>query len=224
MKKFGLFLLFALLMLVVPNQSAQADPLLMHAKFSPGGYSITLWMEEVDPYWGAYSSRLKIWFCDGSYITRIPRRGIPPIGTRGFNYSVDKPMERVTVIWLGGDEDWGHFDATFRRDCNNHAPTSRLFCNLVSIDRNLHRGEIGQVQFVSHQHLRNARIKLGDNPESAEIGALIYSSCTRQWSGSFNAAGMLVGEYEDAFLLVQDEFDRQAKCRLGDLTILDWEQ
>ena len=223
MKKFGLFLLFALLMFLVPIQSAQADPLLVHAKFSPGGYSITLWMDEENTRSGTLARTLVIKYCDGTSASRLSWRFIPALGSRGLSHSFKKPVDRVVVFWTGVDEEYSH-NSTFRRDCSDPVPTSGLFCNLVSIDQNLHRGETGQVQFVSHQHLRNAWIKLGDNPEFAEIGALIYSSSTRQWSGSFNAAGMLVGKYEDAFLLVQDEFDRQAKCRLGDLTILDWEQ
>lgn len=221
MKIITFLLGFFILILLFPFQQANADPLLMHAQFSPGGYSVTLWMDEKDPYSSAFMRRMNIWFCDDTYSSIRAWGGIPPLGTRGHLWNFRKPVERIVVFWTGVDQDYAH-DATFRRDCADPIPDNNLFCNVIEVTQPLQRGVSGSINFISQNHLRNAWLILENEYNWIPIQYLISSPNTREWTGIIEGADFPFGNYKNVLLVIQDEFDRQAKCRVGEVLILDW--
>lgn len=205
--------------------------------FSPGGMILTITSQlELEQLYG-----LVINYCDRSreeilsYPFRIKFR--TPLGSKGFSFYADKPMQQVLIKSLPVVEN-GKRPDDFRytvawRKCGNPDPTPKLYCNDVRVEREIYRSWRRGIplEFESSSHVVRAGLSfpgvdglaLTRQPEfnpKRYFPSIKYDPATHTWKGTFISLGVPVGKYEKVVLVVQDDFGQQAKCPVGKVSVL----
>jgi len=118
------------------------------------------------------------------------------------------------------------------RVCTDKIPPAKLYCNHIDISSNINRGLEEPIKFKSTRFVHQAALKfpgvskliqieqIKRNNENGNELSLSFISRSSSWKGTFPSMYIPVGNYHKVWLIVQDEFDQQAKCFIGDITIL----
>jgi len=205
------------------------------ANFSQGGMVLTITSQaDLELLWG-----LQIDYCDGSsesigrHVFRIKWRA--PISGAGYTFYAEKPMKRVIVVSLpiGRLSAAPNFRLTpARRTCGNPDPLPKLYCHDVQLSRVIHRAWEGEpISFKSTRHVVFTGLKfpgvdglaparVADFHPNRYYPSVKYASSTHTWTGTFISLRLLVGKYKNVVLVVRDDFGQQAKCPVGNITVL----
>ena len=202
--------------------------------FSPGGTVLTVTSEsQFDELWG-----LVIDFCDGSHeenFERFPSKieYRPHLGSTGYSFYAEKPMRRVVIKTLpidaSGTPPTDFILTTVQRKCGNPEPTPNLYCNNVQVAHVIHRSVSEPIEFHSNRHVVRAGLKFPgvnglaparDSSTYVLRPSLRFDPVDRVWTGTFISVYVPVGDYKKVELVVQDDFGEQAKCPVGDMTVL----
>lgn len=205
------------------------------ANFSQGGMVLKITSQaDLELLWG-----LQIDYCDGSsesigrHVFRIKWRA--PISGTGYTFYADKPMKRVIVVSLpiGPVSAAPNFRlTTARRTCGNPDPLPKLYCNDVQVSRVIHRAWEGEpISFKSTRHVVFTGLKfpgvdglaparVADYHPNRYYPSVKYASGTHTWTGTFISLRLPIGKYKNVVLVVRDDFGQQAKCPVGNITVL----
>lgn len=203
--------------------------------FSPGGRVLTIISQaEFEELWG-----LQIDYCDGTsesigrHVFRIKFRA--PISGPGYSFYAEKPMKRVIIFSLPIE---GLFAAPnfritkVRRDCGIPDPPPKLYCNNVQLSRVIQRAWEGEpISFKSTRYVVFTGLKfpgvdglaparVADFHPNRYFPSVKFGSSTHTWTGTFISLRIPVGEYKKVVLVVRDDFGQQAKCPVGNITVL----
>ncbi len=182
---------------------------------------------------------LQINYCDGTseQLGRHSRRNIfGPNLAEGFTFYAEKPMQRVVITSLpiGRLAAAENFRATqVRRSCGSSPdPAPRLACHDVQVASQFRRTFEGQpISFTSNARVYFAGLRFPgvDGLASARVASykanyfapsIQFDYKNRVWSGTFLSRKIPTGTYKHVMLIVEDIFGNQAKCPVGELTVL----
>ncbi len=235
-------ILLALLMLVIAlgstftaSSAQNATSAEVKGVFSRNGLVLTITSQaEYEELWV-----LQIEYCDGSRedLGRHSRRGIfrQPLTGQGFTFYAEKPMRRVVIHSLPVE---GLFSApnlrqtVARRGCGDSTALPNLSCRDVQVAQEIHRVWEGTpITFISTPRVYFASLKFPgvDGLAPARVAdfrpkryapSIEYKYTEGVWTGTFMSIRLPLGEYEKVELVVQDIYGQQAKCPVGNVTVL----
>ncbi len=235
-------LLLALLIFIVAqgstvtaSSSQNAAPAEVKGVFSRNGLVLTITSQaEYEELWA-----LQIEYCDGSQedLGRHSRRGIfrQPLTGQGFTFYAEKPMRRVVIHSLPVE---GLFSApnlrqtVARRGCGDSTALPNLSCRDVQVAQEIHRVWEGTpITFISTPRVYFASLKFPgvDGLAPARVAdfrpkryapSIEYVYQEGVWTGTFMSIRLPLGKYEKVELVVQDIYGQQAKCPVGNVTVL----
>jgi hypothetical protein len=182
---------------------------------------------------------LQINYCDGTSesIGRNSRRNI--FGqdlSAGYTFYAEKPMQRVVIssLPIGRLSAAPNFRSTqVRRSCGSSpVPAPRLACRAVKVASSFRRTFEGQpISFTSNARVYFAGLKFPgvDGLASAKVASykakyfapsIRFDYKNRVWSGTFLSRKIPTGTYQHVMLIVEDIYGNQAKCPVGEITVL----
>jgi hypothetical protein len=127
---------------------------------------------------------------------------------------------------------------TLRHGCEIDEEIPVLSCKNIEIASVIHRSRSEPIRFVGSRFIYRAGLVIPgmDSPiwigpfayryqtgqANTQLGrwqTLDYDFSSRIWTGTFPSMNIATGDYTDVWLLVIDEYDQQAKCKIGNLSI-----
>jgi hypothetical protein len=219
----------------LPAGRVQAAAGEVTGKFTRNGLVLTITSRAAyELLWG-----LQINYCDGTseQLGKHSRRGIfGPNISESFTFYAEKPMQRVVITSLpvGRTAAAPNFSTTqVRRSCGTSDTLPKLACKGVQVASEFHRSWEGEpISFTSNSRVYFAGLKLpgvdGLAPvkEASFKSRLYYAPSlrldfkNRVWSGTFISMRIPVGTYKHGMLVVEDTYGQQAKCPVGEITVL----
>jgi hypothetical protein len=157
------------------------------------------------------------------------------LGAEGYSFYADKPMRRALIKTLPIPETGSAVNfrlTTATRKCDDPEPLPQLYCNDVQVASVIHRSWEGEaIEFKSNRHVMRAGLSFpgvdGLAPTRQPIfnlriyqPSIRFDPVERTWTGTFISNGVPLGEYEKVVLVLQDDFGEQAKCPVGDVSVL----
>jgi hypothetical protein len=231
-----LFLLIALLLFpvtsAVAKQENNGEPVKGH--FSLGGMMLKITSQsKFEELWG-----LQVNYCDGSkeeigrYQHKINFRA--RLGSKGYKFYAEKPMQyaRIKTLPLEGDHAGDFRYTEVRRECGKSEKAPKLYCHDVEVAPVIHRSWEGEpitfksaravvfagLQFPGVDSLAPARVP--DFHPNRYFPSIAYNSSEHTWTGTFISMRIPVGTYQKVMLVVKDDFEQQAKCLVGKVTVV----
>jgi len=209
---------------------AAADTVPVKAKFSRGGLRLDI--SNTTPYW-ALILNMTITFCDGTSLTGRQIGMFRHYLSESFTYTADKPMRSVVInaVNPAPDEYRKIAVVSLRRSCNESTSASPLYCSNVAIAREIHRSTTEPISFTGPARIYSAGLRIPGVDDLVMTRRLhrtsgyswqhtvSYNYSTRTWSGVIPTIYIPAGNYRNVELVVQDGYGKQAKCRVGDLTV-----
>jgi hypothetical protein len=234
-QKIRLFSMILILALLAPSTAlaaqgaAGAAPL--KVKFSHGGLRLDI--SNNTSYWGLILN-LTVAFCDGDSLTGRQIGAYRHYLSETFTYTAEKPMRSVVIdaVNPGPGESGKIVVVSLKRNCTPSSSPSPLFCNNVDLAPVIHRSTAEPVSFTGPAHLYNAGLRIPGVDGLALTRQIHrtsgyswqhtvkYEHKSHTWSGYIPTLYIPVGRYQNVELVVQDGYGKQAKCRIGDLTVI----
>lgn len=231
----SLLFLFALFLWLTSAAFSDDAPLL-RGKFSAGGKRLFYSSEQP-----VMVQNIRIVYCDGSEIT-TSRGGRFVVGNRGRVLYGTRSMKSVTMS-LSLHSQLNPYDplhqVIFRRGCEyTEDEIPALSCKNVEIAGTIYRSPSEPIRFLSHHFVYRAGLIIPGLDSPVWIGphgygyvggqahtqlnryqVMEYDAETRTWAATFPSMNIPTGDYSDVWLLVIDEYDQQAKCKVGNLNV-----
>lgn len=202
-------------------------------RFSLGGMVLKITSQsEFEELWG-----LQVDYCDGSreeigrYAHKIHFRA--KLGAGGYRFYAEKPMQRTRIKTLLVEEEAAEeFRYTeVRRSCEEPVDPPRLYCHDVQVAPVIQRSWEGEpisfkstravvfagLQFPGVDGLAPARVP--DFHPNRYFPSITYNLSERTWTGTFISMRIPAGTYQKVMLVVKDDFEQQAKCPVGKVTV-----
>ena len=234
----AVFIVLGLQLSALPAAGAQAAEEIgsgvVTGKFTRNGLLLTITSTEAfEQLWG-----LQINYCDGTSesLGKHSRRNIfGPNISEGFTFYAEMPMQRVVITSLpiGRLASAANFRSTqVRRSCSSSDPRPKPACHDVQVASEFRRTFAGEpISFTSNARVYFAGLKFPgvDGLASARVASykaryfapsIQFDFKNRVWSGTFLTRKIPVGTYEHVMLVIEDIYGKQAKCPVGDITVL----
>jgi hypothetical protein len=233
---FAIFIILGLQLSALPVGRAQAAwDGEVTGKFIRNGLALTITSTaDYEALWV-----LQINYCDGTSesIGRNSRRNIFYQNlSESYTFFAEKPMQRVVIssLPIGRTTSAPNFrSTTVRRSCGNSPdPAPKLACRDVQVASSFRRTFEGQpISFTSNARVYFAGLKFPgvDGLASAKVASykakyfapsIQFDFKNRVWSGTFLSRKIPVGTYQHVMLIVEDIYGNQAKCPVGEITVL----
>ena len=207
-----------------------ANTVPVKAKFSRGGLRLDI--SNTTPYWGLILN-MTVTFCDGTSVTGRQIGMFRHYLSESFTYTADKPMRSVVINAVNpAPNEYGKIAVvSLRHSCNESTSASPLYCSNVDIAGVIHRSTTEPISFAGPARIYSAGLRF---PEVDDLvmtrrihrtsgyswqHTVNYNYRTRTWNGVIPTLYIPAGKYRNVELIVQDGYGKQAKCRVGDLTV-----
>jgi hypothetical protein len=218
-------------MTVSANSTSGEDTYGITARFTHGGLRLVV---ENSRDYSLLLIRMDIQYCDGTS-EGGDRYGFYHIIIKdGFTFIAEKPLHRVTIYTTVPEvtDNKAYQSIVVTRSCTASSTRSRLYCNNVSFPHEVHRGYNDPISFDGPSYIHRAGLRIPGVDyliltqrinryfEYHFYRTISYNYREHRWRGTVPTAKIPVGTYHGVELVVQDGFGNQAKCPVGDLTVL----
>jgi len=229
-------IILALLLSALPaSRALAAFEGVVTGKFTRNGLALTITST------AAYEQLwvLQINYCDGTAesLGRNSRRNVfGPNISESYPFYAEKPMQRVVIssLPIGRLASAPNFRSTqVRRSCGGSPnPAPNLACHDVQVASEFRRTFEGEpISFTSNSRVYFAGLKFPgvDGLASARVASykskyfapsIQFDFKNRVWSGTFLSRHIPTGKYQHVMLVIEDVFGNQAKCPVGEITVL----
>jgi hypothetical protein len=214
------------------KQEKNGEPVKGH--FSLGGMVLKITSQsKFEELWG-----LQVNYCDGSQeeIGRYQHKIIfrARLGSPGYKFYAEKPMQRARIKTLPLEgESAGDFRYTeVRRECGKSEKAPKLYCHDVEVAPVIHRSWEGEpISFKSARSVVFAGLmfpgvdglapaRVPDFHPNRYFPSIAYQPSEHTWTGTFISMRIPPGTYQKVMLVVKDDFEQQAKCPVGKVTVV----
>lgn len=234
-KKLPVIAVLLLLALLLPSTAwaaqGAADAAPVKVKFSHGGLRLDI--SNNTPYWSLILN-LTITFCDGSSVTGRQIGVYRHYLSETFTYTADKPVRSLVIdaVNPAPGQSGKIVKVSLRRSCISSSSPSALYCKNVDLAPLIHRSTSEPISFTGPASIYSAGLRI------AGVDGLVltrqihrtsgyswqhtvsYRHKSRTWSGVIPTLYIPVGTYRNVELVVLDGYGKQAKCRVGNLTVI----
>jgi hypothetical protein len=233
-KKISIVSILLVLALLLPSTALAAQGAAgtapVKVRFSHGGLRLDI--SNNTPYWSLVLN-LTVTYCDGTSDTGRQIGVFRYYLSEPFTYTADKPMRSVVIraVNPAPDERGKIVVVSLRRSCTASSSTSPLYCKDVDIARVIYRSTNEPISFTGPAFIYSAGLRL-PGVDGLVLTRRIHRTSgyswphtvsyryrSRTWSGVIPTLYIPVGTYRNVELVVQDGYGKQAKCRVGDLTV-----
>ncbi len=215
---------------IAPAALGAANSAPVIAKFSHGGLRLDI--SNNAPYWSLILN-LTITYCDGSSDTGRQIGVFRYYLSETFTYTPDKPMRSVVInaVNPAPGESGKIVVVSLKRSCTPSSSAAPLYCKNVDIATVIHRSTDEPISFTGPALIHSAGLRipgvdglvltrqLHRTTGYSWQNTVKYDYKSRTWSGVIPTIYIPVGTYRNVELVVQDGFGKQAKCRIGNLTV-----
>ncbi len=212
------------------KQGAAASTAPVTAKFSHGGLRVEV--ANNSPSWSLILT-MTVNYCDGTSDSGRRLGFFRMYLSNSFTYVADKPMKSVVInaVNPAPGEAGKLVQVTLRRSCTPSSAVSPLYCKNVELAPVIHRSTTEPISFTGPSFIHRAGLKF-PGVDGLVMTQRIhrtsgyrwqrtvdYHSRSRTWSGVIPTIYIPAGEYRNVELVVQDGYGKQAKCRVGAVTV-----
>jgi len=232
--KFPLLSLILILALFLPSAAlaapASTGDAPVTARFSHSG--LRLEITKNSPGW-ALILNLTITFCDGTSLSGRQVAAFRRYIDEPFIYMADKPIRSVNIrsVDPSPGKNGDIVPVSLSRSCTPSSTPQALYCKNIDISHTFSRSTAEPFSFTGPAFIHTAGLRL-PGVDGLVLArrvhtakgypwkyTLRYAHKSRTWTGSIPTLYIPAGVYRSVWLVVQDGFGEQAKCKVGALTI-----
>jgi len=234
-KKMSIISIALILLMLVPSsafarEATETDSAPVKARFSHGGLRLDISNNT------SYSSlilNLTITFCDGSSVTGRQIGMFRKYLGKTFTYTADRPIKSVVINSVNpAPKEYGKIVVvSLSRSCTSSSSVAPLYCKNVRIASVIHRSTSEPISFSGPAFIYAAGLRI-PGVDGLVMTRQIHRTSgyswprtvnyhykSRTWNGVIPTLYIPVGKYRNVELIVQDGYGKQAKCRVGELTV-----